>query len=96
MSCIEILKLENVYLATDGVIKIGDFGWAIHTHSLQCNQLVGTLSNMAPEMLLCSPEEIDKLTSQNTCQPSPTIDNSAEKCLDPSYSANRFYNQKNR
>uniref|UniRef100_A0A6B2LB18 Aurora kinase n=1 Tax=Arcella intermedia TaxID=1963864 RepID=A0A6B2LB18_9EUKA len=45
------IKLENVYLNESGQIKVGDFGWSVHTHKLKNDKVVGTLHYMAPEML---------------------------------------------
>eukprot|EP01125_Pyxidicula_operculata_P019319 TRINITY_DN699_c0_g1_i1.p1 TRINITY_DN699_c0_g1~~TRINITY_DN699_c0_g1_i1.p1 ORF type:complete len:361 (+),score=55.91 TRINITY_DN699_c0_g1_i1:290-1372(+) len=51
------IKLENIYLNENGIVKIGDFGWAIHTHSLKAEKIVGTHNHLAPEMLMS--EEYD-------------------------------------
>eukprot|EP01123_Difflugia_compressa_P006254 TRINITY_DN18425_c0_g1_i1.p1 TRINITY_DN18425_c0_g1~~TRINITY_DN18425_c0_g1_i1.p1 ORF type:complete len:352 (+),score=59.77 TRINITY_DN18425_c0_g1_i1:111-1058(+) len=53
------IKLENVYLNDCGQIKIGDFGWSVHTHKLKNDKVVGTLHYMAPEMLTPDTELYD-------------------------------------
>jgi len=53
------IKLENVYLSASGMIKVGDFGWSVHTHKLKNDKVVGTLHYMAPEMLTPDTELYD-------------------------------------
>jgi len=53
------IKLENVYLNDCGQIKVGDFGWSVHTHKLKNDKVVGTLHYMAPEMLTPDTELYD-------------------------------------
>jgi serine/threonine protein kinase len=44
------IKLENILISEKGIVKLADFGWAIH--ALQSDKRVGTLKNLAPEMLV--------------------------------------------
>lgn len=44
------IKPENLLLATDGSLKIADFGWSAHI-SDDCSSLAGTFQFMAPEVL---------------------------------------------
>lgn len=45
------LKLENILVTEDKIIKICDFGHSKQMKNLQTNSLVGTLYTMAPEVL---------------------------------------------
>lgn len=44
------IKPENLLLS-QGVVKISDFGWSIHSKSLRRRTVCGTLDYMPPEML---------------------------------------------
>jgi aurora kinase len=44
------LKPENL-LKSDGVIKLADFGWSVHTPSQRRHTYCGTLDYLPPEML---------------------------------------------
>ena len=45
------IKPENILIASDGHLKIGDFGWAIKTLS-KCVSFCGTLEYISPELLM--------------------------------------------
>uniref|UniRef100_A0AC34FCQ6 Aurora kinase n=1 Tax=Panagrolaimus sp. ES5 TaxID=591445 RepID=A0AC34FCQ6_9BILA len=45
------LKPENVMIVDDFVVKLGDFGWAVHAPSSARQTLCGTLDYLSPEML---------------------------------------------
>jgi serine/threonine protein kinase len=44
------IKPENLLLDINGKVKIGDFGWAVHTYN-QRETLCGTLDYLPPEMV---------------------------------------------
>uniref|UniRef100_A0A914Z794 Aurora kinase n=1 Tax=Panagrolaimus superbus TaxID=310955 RepID=A0A914Z794_9BILA len=45
------LKPENVMIVEHFVVKLGDFGWAVHAPSSARQTLCGTLDYLSPEML---------------------------------------------
>lgn len=46
------IKLENIFVADDGTVKVGDWGLAaFKTRNRQCTSSCGTLGYMAPEMV---------------------------------------------
>lgn len=46
------IKLENIFVAKDGTVKVGDWGLAaFSTRNRQCTSSCGTLGYMAPEMV---------------------------------------------
>mmetsp|Transcript_30663 Transcript_30663/g.78746 ORF Transcript_30663/g.78746 Transcript_30663/m.78746 type:complete len:348 (+) Transcript_30663:231-1274(+) len=45
------IKPENIFFATDGTMRLGDFGLAICTNSERPKSRVGTLDYMAPEVI---------------------------------------------
>jgi serine/threonine protein kinase len=45
------IKPENLLIDINGRIKIGDFGWAVHTPSNKRQTLCGTLDYLPPEMI---------------------------------------------
>ncbi|XP_015112038.1 serine/threonine-protein kinase Aurora-2 [Diachasma alloeum] len=49
------VKLENLLLDKDDVLKLTDFGWAVHTPTCESFSDCGVRENMAPEMLLKKP-----------------------------------------
>ncbi|XP_063990440.1 uncharacterized protein LOC135169401 isoform X2 [Diachasmimorpha longicaudata] len=49
------VKLQNLLLGKDDVLKLTDFGWAVHTPTCQSFGDCGERENMAPEMLLKKP-----------------------------------------
>ncbi|RSH90483.1 spindle assembly checkpoint kinase [Saitozyma podzolica] len=50
------IKPENLLLGMNGEIKIGDFGWSVHAPDEDSQRtLAGTLSYVAPEMILGQP-----------------------------------------
>lgn len=47
------IKPENLLIGKDGEIKIGDFGWSVHSQADDSQRTIaGTLSYVAPEMIL--------------------------------------------
>ena len=44
------LKLSNIFIGFDGIVKIGDFGLATNIYKLKYEE-VGTIGYMAPEVL---------------------------------------------
>ncbi|WRT64293.1 uncharacterized protein IL334_001224 [Kwoniella shivajii] len=73
------IKPENLLLGMNGEIKIGDFGWSVHSPTENSQRtLAGTLSYVAPEMILGQPygNAIDiwalgVLTYEMTCGEEP-------------------------
>lgn len=49
------IKPENLLLGMDGQIRIGDFGWSVHSPEGSQRTLCGTLSYVSPEMILGQP-----------------------------------------
>jgi len=46
------IKLENIFIAEDGTVKVGDWGLAaFQTRNRKCTSSCGTLGYMAPEMV---------------------------------------------
>jgi len=45
------LKPENLLIGVGGVLKLGDFGWSVHTPSFRRKTLCGTPEYVPPEML---------------------------------------------
>ncbi|XP_077583394.1 aurora kinase A [Stigmatopora nigra] len=45
------IKPENLLLGASGELKIGDFGWSVHTPSSRRSTLCGTLDYLPPEMI---------------------------------------------
>lgn len=45
------IKLENVLVISDSIVKLSDFGSCIHTLAKRRKSIVGTYSNISPEML---------------------------------------------
>ncbi|XP_077459948.1 aurora kinase A isoform X2 [Stigmatopora argus] len=45
------IKPENLLLGANGELKIGDFGWSVHTPSSRRSTLCGTLDYLPPEMI---------------------------------------------
>ncbi|BEJ17078.1 hypothetical protein CspHIS471_0604790 [Cutaneotrichosporon sp. HIS471] len=49
------IKPENLFLGLQGQVKIGDFGWSVHSPTEGQRTLCGTLSYLSPEMVLGLP-----------------------------------------
>jgi serine/threonine protein kinase len=49
------IKPENLLIGMNGQIKIGDFGWSVHSPSERQNTMCGTLSYVSPEQILDQP-----------------------------------------
>ncbi|KAK9480582.1 kinase-like domain-containing protein [Lipomyces japonicus] len=45
------LKPENLLIGLDGVVKLSDFGWSVHTPSSRRTTMCGTLDYLPPEMV---------------------------------------------
>ncbi|XP_012368683.1 aurora kinase C [Octodon degus] len=45
------IKPENLLLGFRGEVKIGDFGWSVHTQSLRRKTMCGTVDYVPPEMI---------------------------------------------
>ncbi|RZC35427.1 Pkinase domain containing protein, partial [Asbolus verrucosus] len=45
------IKPENLLLTIADDVKLGDFGWSVHSPSLQRNTMCGTLDYLAPEII---------------------------------------------
>lgn len=46
------VKLQNLLLDENNVLKLTDFGWAVHTPSCKSARTCGTRCEMAPEMFV--------------------------------------------
>lgn len=55
------LKLENIMVAKNGDIKIGDFGWSVHAPTSRRDTFCGTPGYVAPEIAMKQPydEKVD-------------------------------------
>jgi len=51
------IKLENLLITTNGVLKITDFGWAVEARE-KPSGLAGTFDTMAPEVLQQQPQSV--------------------------------------
>jgi len=51
------IKPENLLIDINGRVKIGDFGWAVHTPANRRQTLCGTLDYLPPEMIENSPHD---------------------------------------
>jgi len=51
------IKPENLLIDINGRIKIGDFGWAVHTPTNRRQTLCGTLDYLPPEMIESVPHD---------------------------------------
>jgi len=49
------IKPENLLLGMEGEIKIGDFGWSVHSPEERQRTIAGTLSYVSPEMIQAQP-----------------------------------------
>lgn len=49
------IKPENLLLGMEGEIKIGDFGWSVHSPEERQRTIAGTLSYVSPEMIQGQP-----------------------------------------
>ncbi|KAG2200567.1 hypothetical protein INT47_012353 [Mucor saturninus] len=49
------IKLENILVGHDGVIKLADFGWAVYDPQPRRNTFCGTLDYIPPEMIVNEP-----------------------------------------
>ncbi|TXT09597.1 uncharacterized protein COLE_03531 [Cutaneotrichosporon oleaginosum] len=49
------IKPENLFIGLGGELKIGDFGWSVHSPTEGQRTLCGTLSYVSPEMVLNQP-----------------------------------------
>lgn len=45
------IKPENILVGANGELKIGDFGWSVHTPTARRTTLCGTLDYLPPEMI---------------------------------------------
>lgn len=45
------IKPENILIAADGLLKIADFGWSVHSPNERRTTLCGTLDYLPPEMI---------------------------------------------
>ncbi|XP_066147968.1 aurora kinase B-like [Euwallacea fornicatus] len=45
------IKPENLILTITGDVKVADFGWSVHTQSMNRKTMCGTLDYLAPEMV---------------------------------------------
>ena len=45
------IKPENILIGANGELKIGDFGWSVHTPNMRRTTLCGTLDYLSPEMI---------------------------------------------
>lgn len=45
------IKPENILVSMKGDLKIGDFGWSVHTPKNRRKTLCGTLDYLPPEMV---------------------------------------------
>jgi serine/threonine protein kinase len=51
------IKPENLLIDINGRVKIGDFGWAVHTPTNRRQTLCGTLDYLPPEMIEGTPHD---------------------------------------
>lgn len=51
------IKPENLLIASNGDLKIGDFGWSVHSPSSRRDTVCGTLDYLPPEMLESKPHD---------------------------------------
>ena len=65
------IKPENLLLGMEGEIKIGDFGWSVHSPEERQRTIAGTLSYVSPEMIQGQPygRAVDAWVS-SSCGPS--------------------------
>lgn len=51
------IKPENLLIGHNGVLKIADFGWSVHSPSSKRQTLCGTLDYLSPEMVQGAPHD---------------------------------------